>query len=115
MNQAQSLHLNLRPPANSIAELAMHYRAAAGHFDEVRGEASAGTSSRTENAPFFGAISADGARAWSHFFQQLTNDTANDMEQRSSSLARQVRDNGITYNVYADENGPQRSPAPGRH
>ncbi len=30
------------------------------------------------------------------------------MDQRSSSLARQVRDNGITYNVYADENGPQR-------
>jgi len=108
MNQAQSLHLNLRPPANSIAELAMHYRAAAGHFDEVRGEASAGTSSRTDNAPFFGAVSADGARAWNQFFQQLTSDTANDMEQRSSSLARQVRDNGITYNVYADENGPQR-------
>jgi uncharacterized circularly permuted ATP-grasp superfamily protein/uncharacterized alpha-E superfamily protein len=30
------------------------------------------------------------------------------MDQRSISLARQVRDNGITYNVYADENGPQR-------
>ena len=30
------------------------------------------------------------------------------MDQRSASLARQVRDNGITYNVYADENGPQR-------
>ena len=30
------------------------------------------------------------------------------MDQRAINLARQVRDNGITYNVYADENGPQR-------
>ncbi len=30
------------------------------------------------------------------------------MRLRAASLARQVRDNGITYNVYADENGPQR-------
>ena len=30
------------------------------------------------------------------------------MDQRSVILARQVRDNGVTYNVYADENGPQR-------
>lgn len=30
------------------------------------------------------------------------------MNQRAASLARQVRDNGITYNVYADQNGPQR-------
>ena len=30
------------------------------------------------------------------------------MGQRHSSLARQIRDNGVTYNVYADEDGPQR-------
>ena len=27
---------------------------------------------------------------------------------RAASLARQIRDNGVTYNVYSDEGGPQR-------
>jgi uncharacterized circularly permuted ATP-grasp superfamily protein len=27
---------------------------------------------------------------------------------RAASLQRQIRDNGVTYNVYADEEGPQR-------
>ena len=30
------------------------------------------------------------------------------MNQRSASLERQIRDNGVTYNVYSDEGGPQR-------
>ena len=45
---------------------------------------------------------------WRQFFATLQNDSAADMDQRAANLARQVRDNGITYNVYADENGPQR-------
>jgi uncharacterized circularly permuted ATP-grasp superfamily protein/uncharacterized alpha-E superfamily protein len=31
-----------------------------------------------------------------------------DLEQRATRLARQIRDNGVTYNVYADQDGPQR-------
>ena len=31
-----------------------------------------------------------------------------DLDRRMASLQRQVRDNGITYNVYADADGPQR-------
>ena len=31
-----------------------------------------------------------------------------DLDRRTHSLQRQVRDNGITYNVYADADGPQR-------
>ena len=31
-----------------------------------------------------------------------------DLDRRTQTLARQVRDNGITYNVYANQGGPQR-------
>ncbi len=31
-----------------------------------------------------------------------------DLDRRTQTLARQVRDNGITYNVYASQGGPQR-------
>ncbi len=32
----------------------------------------------------------------------------NALDQRVTSLQRQIRDNGVTYNVYADAEGPQR-------
>jgi len=66
-----------------------------GHFDELRGHAN-----------------ADDAQPWSSqwqaFFAQMGPQGLQDLDQRSQSLARQVRDNGITYNVYADRDGPQR-------
>ncbi|MBV5298523.1 MAG: circularly permuted type 2 ATP-grasp protein [Rhodoferax sp.] len=108
MNQALPSQNQVRHPASSIAELAADYRAAAGHFDEVSGDVGNGLVNRPGNATLSIASNQAGARAWSQFFDTLAADTAADMDQRSSSLARQVRDNGITYNVYADENGPQR-------
>ena len=109
MNQANpSQTPALRQSAPSIAELAAGYRAADGHFDEVRGTVSTSTDVSPDSAINFIAYSQDKTWAWEEFFDTLTADTAIDMEQRSASLARQVRDNGITYNVYADENGPQR-------
>ncbi|MDH4377109.1 MAG: circularly permuted type 2 ATP-grasp protein [Ramlibacter sp.] len=45
---------------------------------------------------------------WSRFFDSLGQTSPGDLNQRSQLLARQVRDNGITYNVYADASGPQR-------
>ena len=50
----------------------------------------------------------DVAGAWGQFFENSGADGLGDLNQRSASLARQIRDNGVTYNVYADENGPQR-------
>jgi uncharacterized circularly permuted ATP-grasp superfamily protein len=47
-------------------------------------------------------------RAWSQFFENCSADGLGDLNQRSTTLARQIRDNGVTYNVYADEDGPQR-------
>ncbi|MBK9443487.1 MAG: circularly permuted type 2 ATP-grasp protein [Comamonadaceae bacterium] len=104
MNHANPSQNSLRQTTPSIAELAQSLRTAVGHFDEVRGEVNSGS----ENTPDSIARNTSTTRAWGQFFQSLSGDTANDMNQRSTSLARQIRDNGVTYNVYADENGPQR-------
>jgi len=64
--------------------------AQAGHFDELRGN--------TENV----------LAHWQTFFRQLEPTGLADLDQRTQELNRQIRDNGITYNVYADEDGPQR-------
>ncbi len=61
-----------------------------GHFDEFRGEGE-------ELAPH-----------WKDFFEHLGSDGFADLNRRSASLARQIRDNGVSYNVYADVSGPQR-------
>ncbi|MGG1946558.1 circularly permuted type 2 ATP-grasp protein [Trinickia sp. NRRL B-1857] len=61
----------------------------AGHWDELR-EAS-------------GALRAP----WRRFFGLLGDDGAADLEHAAAKVARQIRDNDITYNVYAD-NGEAR-------
>jgi len=48
------------------------------------------------------------APAWTTFFNFLGTDGFHDLNHRASNLRRQIRDNGVTYNVYADANGPQR-------
>jgi uncharacterized circularly permuted ATP-grasp superfamily protein/uncharacterized alpha-E superfamily protein len=80
--------------------------AAAGHYDELRavvaGEAADGGTAA--------AAAADtAANPWPRFFNLLgEEDGLGDLNQREHSLARQIRDNGVTYNVYADSGGPQR-------
>ena len=65
-------------------------KAIPGHFDEMRGN---GNSLLPH---------------WKEFFDALGPTGLNDLDQRTQELQRQIRDNGITYNVYADEFGPQR-------
>ena len=48
------------------------------------------------------------ADVWREFFRMAEADGLGDMNLRADTLARQIRDNGVTYNVYADEDGPQR-------
>ncbi|QHI97281.1 A circularly permuted ATPgrasp family protein [Xylophilus rhododendri] len=62
--------------------------AARGHFDELRG----GTASD-------GALVAE----WARFFDLLGESGLDDLDRRMANLRRQIRDNGVTYNVYADE------------
>ena len=75
--------------------------AAPGHFDELRGQVrdhtSAGDHALQSLTP-----------EWRQFFESLDEDGLGDLNQRAASLARQIRDNGVTYNVYSDAGGPQR-------
>lgn len=66
-------------------------KAASGHFDELRGGAAEGLSAH-----------------WAAFFDHPGTAEPQELNLRSASLERQVRDNGVTYNVYADAGGPQR-------
>jgi uncharacterized circularly permuted ATP-grasp superfamily protein/uncharacterized alpha-E superfamily protein len=82
------------PDLQALAHSGM---AAPGHFDELR--AAASHSSGTER-PL--------TSPWQQFFEAMSAQDGPDLNQRSSTLQRQIRDNGVTYNVYADEGGPQR-------
>ncbi len=75
---------------------ALIHPAASGHFDELQG------------GPAREAKNLDLAPVWQGFFEQLGSSRAEDLKRRNQTLARQVRDNGITYNVYANPNSPQR-------
>jgi len=109
MKSATSLTPPEESPADTVlAALAGRYKTFKGHFDELRGKVSDGTPPATNSTSQNIAASPLMTRAWTGFFDPLSDDTAADMNQRSTALARQIRDNGITYNVYADENGPQR-------
>lgn len=115
----------LESPAELASALAPP--AAPGHFDELRGAATPAPAPRlgppSQPAPLYEASSMPAAAhaeqappherpplapAWADFFQQLGAAGFNDLPRRAVSLERQIRDNGVTYNVYADADGPQR-------
>src|SRR6202007_336179 len=58
-----------------------------GHFDELR------------DAP--GSLRP----AWREFFGRVGTVATADFDRRAAQLARQVREDGITYNVYSDQHG----------
>ncbi len=45
---------------------------------------------------------------WSHFFRALAATSAEDIKVRLAAAERQIRDSGVTYNVYADPQGLDR-------
>ncbi len=61
-----------------------------GHFDELRSPAG-------ELRP-----------AWQQFFTHLGATGFADLDRRTAMLARQIRDDGVTYNVYQVDGGAQR-------
>jgi len=130
-NNTQSLFAAqaLESPCALAAALAPH--AAAGHFDELRGRVSEGpapaetpapvqptlrtagstpeTASPSPDQPEAAAAADDSlSPEWTRFFNFLGADGFHDLNHRTANLRRQIRDNGVTYNVYADANGPQR-------
>jgi len=77
-----------RDPARAAARLATPARA--GHFDELR--------------------AADGSlrEPWQQFFTHLGSGGFPDLDRRLETIGRQVREDGITYNVYSDAGGAPR-------
>ncbi len=77
---------NLADPILAAARLAAP--AAAGHFDELRDPQ--------------GALRP----IWQEFFQNVGPAGIAEFDRRAALLARQVREDGITYNVYSDQHDP---------
>lgn len=63
----------------------------AGHLDELQGDGPHGL-----------------APTWGDFFDHTGTEGLADLNRRAEALQRQIRDNGVTYNVYADQSGLQR-------
>lgn len=81
---------------------------APGHFDELRASAVPASGPIRKTAPDFPTDGQPFTQAWGQFFEHLAENGHPGLNQRATSLDRQIRDNGVTYNVYADEGGPQR-------
>ena len=81
-------------PQTRAPALAADASALPGHYDELRGRC----------AP----TAAPAQGPWLDFLEALGAAGAAELDQRQQSLERLIRDNGMTYNVYADADGPQR-------
>ncbi|WP_295552619.1 circularly permuted type 2 ATP-grasp protein [Limnohabitans sp. Rim8] len=101
MNERSSQPIGT-PQATAPTGLALDQEAApAGHWDELRGEVS------NPKADTARAISAP----WQRFLAPLdkvAHAREADLNTHMANLQRQVHDNGITYNVYASADQPQR-------
>ncbi|QDL54033.1 circularly permuted type 2 ATP-grasp protein [Rhodoferax aquaticus] len=86
--------------------------AAAGHFDELRGSVVAhgplGTDQGSHLATSSEVERTSLTQTWTQFIENLETRSSTELDRRAASLQRQIRDNGVTYNVYADAEGPQR-------
>lgn len=91
-----------------IRAIAMACPAAPGHFDELRGTRTSDASPAEGAAATGSAAGAALTPSWGQFFEHLADSGALGLSQRAANLARQIRDNGVSYNVYADAGGPQR-------
>lgn len=76
--------------SRSVAELIAQTRALAGAWDEIRVD-------ETTLRP-----------AWRQYFKALGNLTVGELSQRWDEAKRILRDNGVSYNVYADPRGADR-------
>ncbi|MEI8028334.1 MAG: circularly permuted type 2 ATP-grasp protein [Comamonadaceae bacterium] len=109
MKDATDSPLATTPVAQpSVQAIALASFAAPGHFDELRGESTERTAQAGESVSNLIVDEEYATPAWNQFFDSFEGKSKLDLNQCAASLERQIRDNGVTYNVYADENGPQR-------
>lgn len=74
----------------------------AGHYDELYGRVA------VRSAGIATANGAGLAPAWAEFFSQLGDEGWRALNLRSAQLKRQLRDGGVTHNVYANDSEMQR-------
>lgn len=79
-----------------------------GHYDELRGQVWPVAHELPQESSESLAESSTLGADWCDFFAQIDAQSPHDLNQQLASLQRQIRDNGVTYNVYSDEGGPQR-------
>ena len=107
-NSSYPYPVRLQQGPSGVQGMARTAGAMAGHFDELRGAITAASGP----APGAETPAATGnqalAEAWDRFFEHMASERGTDLDQRIASLERQIHDNGVTYNVYANEAGPQR-------
>jgi uncharacterized circularly permuted ATP-grasp superfamily protein/uncharacterized alpha-E superfamily protein len=84
----ESAALGEADAAAQAARLALPPRA--GHYDELRDAA--------------GNLRPH----WAELFRHLGTGGLADLDRRAATVARQIRDDGVTYNVYGEEAGTQR-------
>ena len=98
------------PESEALKWLAFDQECApAGHWDEMRGEFTPTADLQPDVAP--AKTASPISEPWQTFIELLASETAGllpDLNARMANLQRQVRDNGITYNVYSAADQPQR-------
>ncbi|MGA2550605.1 MAG: circularly permuted type 2 ATP-grasp protein [Burkholderiaceae bacterium] len=83
-------------------------------FQTEEGTEAAATAARLALPPkpgYFDELRSDAALlrpTWQRFFDLLGSSGFADLDHRVEVVARQIRENGITYNIYADSDGPAR-------
>lgn len=84
-------------PSLDVASLAVHAALPArpGHYDELRHPPDIAGGTRLRDP-------------WPRFFELLGTNGFADLDRRADAVARQIRENGITYNIYADAHGSTR-------
>jgi len=91
-NASDSLFDELSPESPGDWALSLSVPADDGHRDELRD----------------GEVPHTLTPTWSRFFNHVGTDGLADLNRRNDNLQRQIRDNGVTYNVYAESSGQQR-------
>ena len=82
----------------SVAEIALQLskHATINHYEELRGA----ISNPQQNSSL--------SPQWNDFFEAIGHQGLENLNFKAQDLKKLVQENGITYNIYADENGPQR-------
>ncbi len=98
MSEAPLSSVKTDAPQDAMSWLREHAQAApAGHWDELRDRLSGAQ-----------AEAAAPAGLWADFISRLGPEGLAGLNARMANLRRQVHDNGITYNVHTQADGPQR-------